>query len=108
MKPNIIDQEEFSAVAKAIGLEIVFSTMEDIPPRRRDNWEHWNPRDDSSDAFDVAAKLRLKVDFSDSPDHCKVSSEDGKHVRICLNNEYGASGAARRAIIDVARMIAAC
>jgi hypothetical protein len=61
------DKELLELAAKAAGVAIKFPYTHgvkdlDVPPRRTDTWENWNPFNDDGDALRLAVKLSLMLD----------------------------------------------
>jgi hypothetical protein len=61
------DKKLLELAAKAAGIAIKFEYTHgvkdlDVPPRRTDTWENWNPFNDDGDALRLAVKLGLRID----------------------------------------------
>jgi hypothetical protein len=61
-----MDRELLELAAKAAGIAIKFQYTHgvkdlDVPPRRTDTWENWNPLIDDGDALRLAVKTGVDV-----------------------------------------------
>ncbi|MFM0608649.1 hypothetical protein PQR05_29385 [Paraburkholderia sediminicola] len=50
------------AAAMAAGISLQWSSEPDMPPRRSDTWEIWNPRDDGNDALHLMIALDMRAE----------------------------------------------
>lgn len=62
----------------------------------------WNPLDVDGDAFRLAAKLHLKIDFDD----CEVQHASGVHFYFSIDTLDGARRAIVRAAAEIGRALA--
>ena len=58
------DRALIEAAARAAGIELEWSSVEGLSPRRLDDWMTWNPRTSGQDSFDLAARLRITVEHN--------------------------------------------
>lgn len=103
-----ITREQVEYAAKAVGYELLWSSVEDIPPRLKTTFDYWNPRGDDGDA------LRLSIDLDIQIEHVGTASKPTTHVNcwprgrgdcaaVLSYAEHGGKLAAtRKAIFDVA------
>lgn len=60
------DRELLDLAAKAVSIELNWSSVEGVSPRRADTFDSWNPLADDGDALRLAVKLGLPIDFDHS------------------------------------------
>jgi hypothetical protein len=104
------DKRLLEAAAKAVGINLAWSSMDGQSPRDSDTWQIWDPLTDDGDALRLAVKLRLQVFPFDLPDDARVN------VAVCCDTRVanGASeahdgdpyAATRRAITRAAAAMA--
>jgi len=56
------NRELLELAAKAAGIGLAWSSIEDQSPRNQANWNSWNPMEDDGDAFRLAVKLGIQID----------------------------------------------
>lgn len=104
------DRELLELAAKAVGIAIQFPYTHgvkglDIPPRRTDTWENWNPLNDDGDALRLAVKLKIDILHSViSVRAIRGFEHSGAGVRC--DRGYDRHTATRRAIVRAAAAIA--
>lgn len=105
---NMEDRELLELAAKAFGIELMWSRIEDVSPRRADTFANWNPLTDDGDALRLAVKLNIELRFhlaSDIPAVTATCIADSRlpTPREPWGDDKGA--ATRRAIVRVAAAI---
>lgn len=58
------DEQLLRAAAKAAGIDLAWSSVEDQSPRNREGWNVWNPLTDDGDALRLAVKRGLAIGSS--------------------------------------------
>lgn len=97
------DREMLEYAAKAAGKELADKIDSHIPSGgvwvkgKNGSEEVWNPRDDDGDAFRLAVKLELEVDFGDEA--VAVRTQTGHKVIVSSEKIKCSYAAARRAIV---------
>ncbi len=100
------DRELLELAAKAIGIELAWSNFDkDLPPRRIDTWNNWNPLTNDGDALRLAVKLGLYLEI-DRPNQRASALPEIEEMEFSREN-FGADACAalRRAIVRAAAVI---
>jgi len=96
------DREFLELASKAIGIELLWPTIEGLSPRIGGSGSDlllWNPLTDDGDALRLAVKLGMNLWLSET----ECLAEVGRKIGVCENNYDGS--AARRAIVRAAAEI---
>ncbi len=105
---EVITREQVEFAAKAVGYELLWSSVEGIPPRLKLTFDYWNPSGDNAHAFRLASDLDMKIEHvgrSGQPS-TQVSCQPRGRVDCAAVLSYAEHGgklaATRKAIFDVA------
>jgi hypothetical protein len=91
--------------ARAAGIELVWSTMQDVSPRRTDSYDAWNPLTDDGDALRLAVHLRLLI--NQAPHAAIVEGQHKGIIEPYVDHAGNPYAATRRAIVRAAAALAA-
>lgn len=112
-----IDRELLDRAAKAARIELAWSTVAEVSPRRTDTWSSWNPLTNDGDALRLAVDLGIQIrqyPIYDTPRfaayacEAKWSSDAERQVgaEALVNYEGDPYAATRRAIVRAVAEIA--
>jgi hypothetical protein len=97
------DRELLELAAKAVGIELAWSSEPDLSPRRQDNWHIWNPLTEDGDALRLAidASVRFELALEDSRGYAEV---ENIYIEFewDMHRQSDRYSAVRRAIVRVA------
>lgn len=96
------DRELLEMAAKAVGIVLMWSSIDDLSPRRADDFNIWNPLTDDGDALRLAVKLELDVRGSMASKTWRHVIHDGATFSEVGQDAYSAT---RRAIVRAAAEI---
>jgi len=59
---DIPERELVEFAAKAVGIELMWSSVADQPPFIQETLEYWKPRENGDDALNLAADLDIQIE----------------------------------------------
>jgi hypothetical protein len=105
---GVITREQVEYAAKAVGYELLWSSVEGIPPRLKPTFDYWNPSGDDAHAFRLASDLDMKIEHvgrSGKPStqvNCQPRGRGDCASVLSYAENGGKLAATRKAIFDVA------
>ena len=108
---GMTDRELSEDAARAAGIKLIWprcpstqKRLDDIPPRRADTLDNWDPLADDGDALRLATALKLNISQGDFS--VCVDDEAGIEESALVRNDAERTAVVRRAIVRAAAAMA--